>query len=446
MIMFKTMIKDVSIETINANPNGTVVSMGDRRKPSVFAPTMAGGMKDGCERALAYRPSVATLSHYTPKSAETLPAYSYHPGMPAPVAPMQDPSTKSIHPLSPPAVISATDMRAEFVCDTVRDGSHMQPTQVFTQTWTLENPGPHAWPSGCSVRHIGGDYMLTVDQNRPGSVADLALAQESNVTRCTVPPGQSFSFSIQMKAPPKLGKHISYWRLKSPDGIPFGHKLWCDIQVVAPQPPIAPAPQAGCSALADYQMQMMLLEQQNKRRLWYASIAEEERAQQQVPQASAPQDVALEDKFLRTVYRRKAALQTEQDRTAEAASKSVTEKRLAPGPVEEKAPEQAKIGSSKSEKDRSAEGTMVFPKLEKESPSSSLHEDAKHAPSAVVEAVVSPSVTTTSPTETDSAIGEVVSAKDEFESDSDDDDGFLTDDEYDILDASDEEIVNHGAF
>lgn len=70
------------------------------------------------------------------------------------------------------------------------------------------------------------------------------------------------------------------------------------------------------------------------------------------------------------------------------------------------------------------ESQMVFPKLEKESPVSSVHEDVA------------------------AAVSSVASEADEFEDfieetadDEETEDGFMTDDEYDILDASDEEYL-----
>lgn len=77
---------------------------------------------------------------------------------------------------------------------------------------------------------------------------------------------------------------------------------------------------------------------------------------------------------------------------------------------------------TKTEKD-SESSQMIFPKLEKESPEASYHEDASESPDAVEES-------------------------DDFEECGEDDewaeseDGFLTDEEYDILDASDEEYLD----
>lgn len=386
MIMFKTMVQGVSIETHDTRDNRTTV-LGDARP----------------QRPLTREASVATLPRYTPKAqtTEALPAYTPVP-----------PSAPAGRPQVP--MVTAADLKANFVRDSVPDGSHMQPTQVFQQTWTLHNPGPHIWPAGCSVRHIGGDYMLNVDQKGPSSVAQLSMAQETNVTSSPVMPGQAFNFSVHMKAPSKTGKHISYWRLKSADGTPFGHKLWCDIQVV-PAPPAQSVPgvynsTVNGNALKDYQMQMMLLEQQNKRRLLMARLSQE--------QADSKSEEA-----------KIAARQTPQADYARI-----------PEPTQPQSPKHAEA-LKPSEKPVSTESTMVFPKLDKESPASSMHQETPTGGNPA-DAIVSPSAATVASTETDSLADEVT-ANDDFESDSEEDDGFLTDEEYDILDASDEEII-HG--
>jgi next-to-BRCA1 protein 1 len=71
---------------------------------------------------------------------------------------------------------------------------------------------------------------------------------------------------------------------------------------------------------------------------------------------------------------------------------------------------------------------MIFPKLEKESPESSLHE-------AVAETRPAPTVSTVSEAD---VLEDVESLTlDEASTDA----GFLTDEEYDVLDASDQEFL-----
>ncbi|KAL2000755.1 hypothetical protein VTN02DRAFT_2673 [Thermoascus thermophilus] len=123
--------------------------------------------------------------------------------------------------------------QAFFIRDTIRDGSQLPPNTVVRQTWTLYNPGPLPWPAGSNVRFVGGDSMFNVETERPSSLNDITSAMESNSLTAPLLPGQSADFTVTLKTPQREGTCISYWRLKLPDGTPFGHKLWCDIQVRA---------------------------------------------------------------------------------------------------------------------------------------------------------------------------------------------------------------------
>jgi len=68
---------------------------------------------------------------------------------------------------------------------------------------------------------------------------------------------------------------------------------------------------------------------------------------------------------------------------------------------------------------------MIFPKLEKESPTTSIHDDAPE---------------TTAPAKVENGEADNILEFSEVE-DENTEDGFLTDEEYDILDASDEEYL-----
>lgn len=135
---------------------------------------------------------------------------------------------------------SVLELDAYFMRDTVIDGTILPPSTMFTQVWTLLNPGPRSWPAGCSVRFIGGTTMFNVDLEHPSSVDDLVKAAESNIIDRVVEVGEQVDFSVTMKTPADMGRAVSYWRLKNAKGVPFGHKIWCDIQVSAPQPIMDP--------------------------------------------------------------------------------------------------------------------------------------------------------------------------------------------------------------
>jgi next-to-BRCA1 protein 1 len=213
------------------------------------------------------------------------------------------------------------DYKAFFIRDTITDGTKMTPDTMFRQTWTLYNPGPSAWPAGCDVRFVGGDTMFNVDSHHPSSVETIRSAMESNKLSAPVEAGESADFTVNLRTPDREGTSISYWRLKLPNGMAIGHRLWCDVEV-------------------------------------------------------------------------SAALEVE----------SATESQM--------------TGSA-----------MIFPKLEKESPASSTHQVEAPAPQA-------PSLSTSSECD---VLEDVESLTlDEAETDA----GFLTDEEYDVLDASDQEFLD----
>jgi next-to-BRCA1 protein 1 len=235
-----------------------------------------------------------------------------------------------------------SDLQAWFESDSTPDGTKFAPNRLISQSWTLRNPGPHAWPAGCAVYYIGGDDMRNLDANHPSSVSAMMSANRSNVLEDGLEAGKTAVFNVMLRSPPRPGSHISYWRLKTPEGVPFGNKLWVDI-IVTSTP-------------------VELPEQQT---------------------ASPPAT-----------------------------------------PVKAAEPE-VKDEEIKSQ----ASSTMIFPKLEKESPVSSIHDIAS---------VPAPPVEPTIKTEVDELLEDVESLELE---DEETDDGFLTDEEYDILDASDEDFL-----
>ena len=198
--------------------------------------------------------------------------------------------------------------------------------------------------------------MLNVDTENPSSVTALVAATKSTARDAVVRPGQIATFSVVLKSPSFEGRAISYWRLKTPEGVAFGKQLSVDINVKST-----------------------------------ASIA-----------IGAP-------------------VETE-DPTNEA---TVTSEKLA----EEAAAEKQSFSSESVDPEvkTDAASGMIFPKLDKESPASSLHEAS--APAA------EDSKPSGAQTE-EELCAEVESLSFEGESD----DGFLTDEEYDILDASDEDL------
>lgn len=267
--------------------------------------------------------------------------------------------------------------------------------------------------------------MLNIDNTRPLSHTDLAEASESNVLSHPILPGEEYSFRVVMKAPPREGTAISYWRLKTAEGMPFGHRLWCDISVVSPALP---------------SLQMSLPQPHATSPLYERLLLARQERMKQVQQQSNQVQMLEQQKMERIQRVRKAAVERLMERrrieheAAHAAKK--------PEPVEQVKPAvpepTAELPVEQKPVERSPEpiaSGMIFPQLDKESPESSTYQS-------------STTVQAESPMSEKSTIARTVTvaSDDEFFEDAESvalhsDDGFLTDEEYDILDASDEEIV-----
>ncbi|KAF2096441.1 hypothetical protein NA57DRAFT_41962 [Rhizodiscina lignyota] len=317
---------------------------------------------------------------------------------------------------------SGDQLNAHFVRDTITDGTEMSPSQRFIQIWTLRNPGPHAWPAGCRVRYVGGDMMLNVEDSLGGIVG----AAGSNVIQRVVKVGEEVHFRVLMKAPQRVGTSISYWRLKSPDNTPFGHRLWCHIDVVekdakaiSPAQALETTADSSKAPAEDKEMNNLLEEFNRKRALMAEAIKKQEERV----------------KALEEVQKRKQKLSEDEDRAKRTEPEVKAEAEVKVEPEVKAEPEvKQEVEAEKS--------TMIFPKLEKESPSSSTHESAIPSSPATAVTARSQATTVASPaTEEPEIFEDAESVEIIEESTSSDEDGFLTDEEYDILDASDEELA-----
>ncbi|KAH8670928.1 hypothetical protein BX600DRAFT_233648 [Xylariales sp. PMI_506] len=200
LIKFKTPVRHVSVSTTGEHENGQRLPyMGDR------VPCAAGHAHRDNARSSEARP--ASVDNIAMNPVQTV----------VDVKPTEEP-----------------ELVAVFKHDTVEDGTIMPPNHTFEQTWVMRNDGDVAWPAGCSVKFVGGDYMGAIDPSHPAGIHELVSASESTVCYTQLQPGQEFPFTVLMRTPEREGKVISYWRLTTADGIKFGHKLWCDVSVQAP--------------------------------------------------------------------------------------------------------------------------------------------------------------------------------------------------------------------
>ena len=235
LIKFRSPVRNVSVTTYGERESGeTMVTMGDRiptrSQSTETTPTAPSANAATQVQTVAEVKPVQPLKDEKPVVVKEAPK-------------VVEQEAKIVKEEPAPAKLPTTptiQLEALFIQDTIADGTVLAPGYLAAQTWTIRNPGPLTWPAGCSVRYIGGDHMLNIDDKRPSSNAELDRAIQSNTIDIPVPPGAEVLFTVLIKAPQRLGNAISYWRLKTPTGLPFGHKLWCDINVQKPAPVEAP--------------------------------------------------------------------------------------------------------------------------------------------------------------------------------------------------------------
>jgi len=117
---------------------------------------------------------------------------------------------------SPRKTAQQSGLLSRFVQDvTIPDGTAMNSGQQFVKIWKLRNEGEIAWPEGTYLEFVGGDK--------------LAVQREISVPAAA--PGVEVEIAIDMIAPAKPGRYISYWRLCNSDGSRFGQRVWIDIYV-----------------------------------------------------------------------------------------------------------------------------------------------------------------------------------------------------------------------
>ncbi|KAF1834410.1 hypothetical protein BDW02DRAFT_334041 [Decorospora gaudefroyi] len=460
LIKFKTPVRSVSVTTVNDDKQGrTIARLGDRQADRRSTSTETTPIAPSTNAAT----QVQTIVDMKPSAELQTVADMECPAKPQvkkekiairdlladPVEPVQekvfvpaaDVKTVKTEAIPIPKSDTAADgLDAHFIRDTILDGSRVSAGAQFVQVWTLRNPGPNPWPQGCSVRHVGGDNMLNIDNTRPLSHTDLADASESNVMSRAVDAGEEVSFRVVMKAPQREGTAISYWRLKTPEGMPFGHRLWCDITVAAVPSPMTAQPTVPLSARVQCPgpASATTYEVAPKSNPLYERLlqARAERMRQR------PQYQELD--YLQRV--RKAAVgrvfgsgRRAQEIQATTAATITQMQEPVPSPKAEDAPEEPAAELPVEEKPTArvseplASG-MIFPQLDKESPESSTYESSTTAQPM-------------SPVSEKSTIARTVTvtSDDEFFEDAESvalhsEDGFMTDEEYDILDASDEEM------
>lgn len=163
---------------------------------------------------------------------------------------------------------------ARFVQDvTIFDGTEFAPGCPFTKIWRLRNSGTCAWPRATQLVHVGGDELGAT------TAFNIELPEDG------LNPDSEAEVSVDLVAPEKPGRYVSHWRLASPSGQKFGHRVWVLIQVV---PSDEQSPQMMQSLLSSSQEDIEMPEEE----------AEEETLLVNVPQAMEEEQKEVADPFV----------------------------------------------------------------------------------------------------------------------------------------------------
>jgi hypothetical protein len=111
---------------------------------------------------------------------------------------------------------------AEFVEETVPDGTKFPPNTSFIKTWTLKNVGTCAWTSTYDAVFVDGDSMSS------------PAAQ--SITTDRVLPGQTAMIRMTFTTPSAAGNYRAEFQLRNANGVIFsfnnpGSTYWVDIEV-----------------------------------------------------------------------------------------------------------------------------------------------------------------------------------------------------------------------
>ncbi|KAL2632658.1 hypothetical protein R1flu_004137 [Riccia fluitans] len=110
---------------------------------------------------------------------------------------------------------------ARFVRDvSIFDGTQLAPGTRFTKIWRLRNSGAVPWPANTKLVNVHGDDLGSA------TVTPLAIGEQG------LAPEEEIEVSADCVAPQRTGRYQSVWRLATPWGPKFGHKIWVQIQVV----------------------------------------------------------------------------------------------------------------------------------------------------------------------------------------------------------------------
>ena len=126
-------------------------------------------------------------------------------------------------PPTAPGPLGSVDacLLANFVSETIPDGTIMKPGETFWKTWRLKNNGTCTWNSKYKIVYWSGDLL--------GGLLEYPFPE-------VVRPGEEVNITLFLKAPEANGNYASYWKIQSEWGGQFGvgqydEPMWVQMNV-----------------------------------------------------------------------------------------------------------------------------------------------------------------------------------------------------------------------
>lgn len=106
---------------------------------------------------------------------------------------------------------------AATISESLKDGYVAKPGEVIEKVWVMFNKGNTAWPKDTVLKIVSGEQL------------------EANATPVgDIQPGEQAKIIVNIKAPSKSGRYVSYFRLSYGENLSFGQKPWIDFMVQEP--------------------------------------------------------------------------------------------------------------------------------------------------------------------------------------------------------------------
>ena len=116
---------------------------------------------------------------------------------------------------------------AQFISETVLDGTELATGQSFEKTWRLKNIGTCTWNSNYELVFDSGDQM--------SGTSTVSLGQQ-------VKPGESVDVGVTLKVPSEEGTYRGNWKVRDDQGAFFVNNIYVEIKAVSNMSPILAFP------------------------------------------------------------------------------------------------------------------------------------------------------------------------------------------------------------